>query len=116
MDVQSSKCKNNHENDPLTCRDLELPDEWHRDQHNKDICRNVEGGIGKPKRQSVHARALPFAPEELDRNAHKCGTEESPETVHNQDPQEYFADLLDCWDVEDSLVLEDDGEFAERQG
>ena len=113
--VQSAKSKDKQQGHLLPRWELQAPNKRYGNGKDKNISEDIEGSIGEPEGQSVHAVALADTPKVLDRNAHQSRTEDSPDAIDGEESKHDLAQLLYPGSAEDTLVLADNGELGEGQ-
>jgi hypothetical protein len=114
---QAAEGEDEHEADLLVAWQLQLLQERHGERKHHDVCGNVQGGVGEPECQLVHAVTVNgLVPEVSHGDAHKERTTKRPDAVNGEYADHDVAQALDPTPGKDSDVLEDDGNLGEYQG
>ena len=97
-----------------SCRLLQ---EWHGERKHHDVSGDIQGRVGEPECQLVHAVPVNgLVPEVRHGDAHEERATKRPDAVDGEDADHDVAEALDLALGEDSDVLEDDGDLGEDQG
>jgi hypothetical protein len=116
-DLQATEGEDEHEADLLIAWQVEGLQERHRERKHHDVGSDVQGRVGEPECQLVHAVAVDgLVPEVGHGNAHEERATEGPEAVDGGNADHDVAEALDLSLGEDSDVLEDDRDLGEDHG
>jgi hypothetical protein len=115
--LQATEGENEHEANLLIARQLQRLQKRHGESEHHDICGDVQGGVGEPECQLVHAMPVnSLVPEVRHWDAHEERATEGPDAVDGEDANHDVAEALDFALSENSDVLEDNGDLGEDQG
>jgi hypothetical protein len=79
-----------------------------------DISRNIQRSVGEPKSKFIHTPSRDGCPPEIsDRDTHQSGADDCPAAIDGKNPDHDVAELDNFGSCENTLVLEDDGDFCE---
>lgn len=90
----------------MSLSELQTPDDWHGEEDNGEVGRDVDGGIGEPHSELVDALSPLLGPESLHWHAGEDAAEDCPDGVANDEGEKSPARELELSRREDSVILQ----------
>ena len=104
--LQSTDRKDRDESNLLPFAQVELPDNWYREENDCEIRDDIDGGVGEPDGELIKAGSLLMCPESSHGYTHEDTGEDRPDSVADDNGHCNPVCNLERLGREDASVLE----------